>query len=273
MRASTMRIAALKAATLAALCVLSWPIQADTVPLCGPVCFHSADSSPVEVTMAHELQTDRQARFKIPRSALIYASGYNGLKRNALPRHVNVVGPWFKFAIVAPDGRPFGEAVEELAHQKRLHLDTAATELRPNYVVVEVSIIGRDIPDDRLYSAYLLSGSDWTNLKSVEPFDGLPAKKLSFKVKNADGTTGSTTVDGHQTNYFPLDAEDRFLIIQCENQPNPIYWCRYIVRPNDLVRLHVHMSDFRVYGGRKFVQDRLTMVLRAYCEYDIVCHR
>ena len=223
--------------------------------------------------MTHELQPVRQARFKIPRSALISVSGYNALKLKTLPDHVDTVGPWIKFAIVAPEGRPFGEIVQELANQNGVPLDTAATELRPRYAVVEISVIGRDIPDDRLYSARLLSGSHWTHLRSVEPFDGLPAMRLSSKARNPDGTIGSATVYGHKTNYFPLDRTDPFLMIQCENQPNPVFWCDYIVRPNDLVVLRIHMSDFRVYGGRNFVRDRLNMILRAYCDYDVACDR
>jgi hypothetical protein len=262
--------AILKAAVVAAPFILTSPLQAgDAVPLCGPPCIHSSNSSPVEVTMIHELQRDRQARFDIPESALIYVPNLRRSTREALPDRIETDGEWIKFAIVAPDGRPFGKAVEDFARQKSVSLDAAATELRSSYAVVEISLIGRDVPDERLYSAHLLGGMKWSDLEPAEPFDGLPAKMLSFKTKNPDGTMEPAI--GHRTSYFPANADDPFLMIQCENEPNPVYWCDYFVRPNDIVKLTIHMSDFRVYGGRKFVQDRLKMILRAYCDYDVAC--
>lgn len=263
-------LAVLKTAAVVLPFVLAAPLQAsDLSPLCGLLCFHSADPSPVEVTMIHELQRDRQAHLIIPRSALIYVPDMNAARRDALPDRIETDGPWVELAIVAPDGRPFGEAVEELAHTTNFSLNMAATQLRPSYAIVQISLVGRGIPDDRLYSAYLLGGMDWKDLTPAEPFDGLPAKILSFETKNPDGTMRSGT--GHRTNYFPSNADDPFLMIQCENQPHPVYWCDYFLRPNDVVKLTVRMSDFRVYGGRKFVQDRLRMILRAYCEYDVAC--
>lgn len=260
-----------KAAAVATPFILTSPLQAgDTVPLCGPLCFHSTDSSPVEATMIHELQRARQARLDIPKSALIYVPNLRRSTGETLPDRLETDGKWIKFAIVAPDGRPFGEAVEELARQRSISLNAAATELRASYAVVEIGTIGRNVPDEHLYSAYLFGGMDWSDLKPAEPFDGFPAKILSFKARNPDGTVEQAT--GHRTSYFPANAGDSFLMIQCENEPNPDYWCDYFVRPNDVVRLTIHMSDFRVYGGRKFVHDRLKMVLRAYCDYDIACN-
>jgi hypothetical protein len=154
--------------------------------------------------------------------------------------------------------------VANYSQQNGVSLDSAATKLRPDYALVDISIIGQDVPDERLYSAYLLRGMDRSDLKSAEPFDGLPAKILSFQTRNSAGTMQSAI--RHRTSSFPASADDP------DNEPSPVYWCDYFVRPNDVVKLTIHMSDFRMYGGREFVRDRLNIVLRAYCDYDVACN-
>jgi hypothetical protein len=265
-----MNKASISAAILLAAFLNSTLAAADTIPLCGYLCFHSTDSTRVDVTMTHELQPDRQVHLSLPRSAIVFVSGYDPLAIEKLPDRIATDGKWLTFAIVISDGRPIGEAVADYSQQNAVSLDSAATELRPDYALIDISIIGRDVPDERLYSAYLLRGMDWTDLKSAEPFDGLPAKILSFQSKNSAGTMQSAT--GHRTNYFPASAGDPFLMIQCDNEPNPVYWCDYFVRPNDVVKLTIQMPDFRAYGGRQFIRDRLNMVLRAYCDYDVGCN-
>ena len=130
-------------------------------------------------------------------------------------------------------------------------------------------MVGKDIPNERLYSAWLPKQASEASVRATEPFDGLPGQVTSYQVKQADGTTSE--VDGPYVTYFPVGKEDPFVLIRCEINPHPVTWCVYQVRPNDLVKLEIKMSDFRVYGGRHFVQERLKMILDAYCDYDLSC--
>lgn len=247
----------------------SMPAAADTVPLCGLLCFHSADSARVSVTMAHELQPERQVHLSIPRSAVVFVSGYDPLKNATLPNDIATNGPWLQFALVAPDGLPIGEAVTKYEQSNGVTLDGAATRLRPDYAIVQLSVVGRGISNEQLFSAWLPASDENAVVRAVEPFDGLPAQLASYP--QSDGLVSSLAVDGTYTTYFPSSDQDPFFLIRCETRPDPVHWCTYQMRPNDLVKLEVRMSDFRVYGGREFVQDRLNMITSAYCDYDLAC--
>jgi hypothetical protein len=77
--------------------------KADTVPLCGAICFHSSDPSLVSVTLIHQLQPDRTTHLSIPRSAIIFVSEYLPSDYEGVPDEVVSRGAWFDFAIVMPD--------------------------------------------------------------------------------------------------------------------------------------------------------------------------
>jgi hypothetical protein len=85
--------------------------------------------------MVHQQQQDRRLDLKIPRSAIVYVSGYDARVYKTLPNQVEVLGPWLDFAIVAPTGRPFGEAVQEVAEREHVSLAVAATRMRAEYAL------------------------------------------------------------------------------------------------------------------------------------------
>lgn len=247
--------------------------KAETVPLCGPICFHSSEPSLVGVTLIHELQPDRTIHLSIPRSAITFVSGYSASDYEEVPDEVVSRGGWFDFAIVMPDGTPFGEAVEQFAKDTSVSLDAAATALRGQYARVRVRLIGKGIDTDRLYSAWLPRATKDVNIKDDVAVDGLPAKTTEFHALRSDGSRDPALSLGHYIVYFPKDKSDPFTLIQCERTARPIQWCRYILRLNDLVTLEVDMIDFRFHGGRQFARDRMNSIVRTYCSYDPTCGR
>lgn len=247
--------------------------KADTVPLCGPICFHSSDPSLVSVTLIHELQPDRTTHLSIPRSAIIFVSEYRPSDYEGVPDEVVSRGAWFDFAIVMPGGMPFGGAVERFAKDKSVSLNSAATALRDQNARVRVRLIGKGVDTDRLYSAWLPRATKDQAIKDDIAVDGLPAKTTEFHALRSDGSRDPALSLGHHIVYFPKDKSDPFTLIQCERSAPPRYWCHYVLRLNDLVSLEVDMVDFRFHGGRQFVRDRMNSIVKAYCSYDPSCCR
>ncbi len=245
---------------------------ADTVPQCGPICFHSSDPSLVSVVLAHELQPDRRAHLNIPRSAIIFISDYKTSQYREVPDEVISDGR-FNFAIVMPDGKPLGEVVEQYAKSRAVSLDAAITALRPQYAKVGVRLIGKDIGTSRLYSAWMPRESEGVRIKEAPPFDGLPAQTTEFQALKPDGSRDSALSDSHYIVYYPKDNSDPFTLIRCEQNSPPDYWCHYLLRLNDLISLEVDMVDFRFHGGRQFVRERMDVIIQAYCRYDQTCDR
>jgi hypothetical protein len=244
---------------------ISIPAQADPVPIYGPLGYHSTDQTIVTAKLLHGVQNDRFAVLKLPRSSIIVASEYSPARYPTLPIRIEFSGT-FKFAVVAPDGQPLGEAVESLAASKRTSQAAAMTMLRPQRTEVDVRIIGAGITTQKLFG-YFSQPVYGGRVIALPAFEGL-------KVVTKANLSEEPLQPYRKVVFLPTSKSDAFDVIVCNNPAaHPIVFCDYHKRINDLVALHVKFVDFRYNGGRKFANERMRMVHEVYCRYDTACKR
>lgn len=226
-----------------------------------------SDNSTVDVTLVHSSEPLKQAKLKLPKSALVFASHYPAEQYKNWPDSMLEDGR-IAFAVMSPDGMPLGQLLSKSQNPVST-LRAARKEIVKAYVRVLSGT--REPPNyDFLYTPRF---SHHQAVEATSEF-GLRSIEVLMPKILADGSRDNTrmvSADGKIV-YFGEKGIDSFEIAHCSNKfVSAGYLCTYYKSLGQHVDLQVSFVDFRGHGGREFINRQMDLALKSYCTYDINC--
>jgi hypothetical protein len=214
-----------------------WPTQ-----FMLPSDFYSTDPAPIEVVLRtpNDTEETHKVTLHVPRAAIVFANGYSGRSLPKLPD--NVVTNEIIVAVVYPDGEPLSVKATEIATQRKVSLTTAIEGLRLRQYTAQLHYSG----PNRIWEE--LTQQSREQFKIVDSYDGLQHAPADY--------------------YFGEDGVDVFRRSYCYPEATSIYFCKTEMRAGPGLTASVDFPDFRLHGGRAYLNERVHKFREIVCRYS-----
>jgi len=202
--------------------------------------FYSTDMTPITVVLHSLNEQERSLRtiLHVPRAAIVYASNYHpSQSQPQLPDMIDT--DHIQIAVTFPDGKPLSVRGHQLGAEQHVDDFTAIKSLRSQEYVADI------------YYAY----PDWERI--------MLERKKDYQI--VDRYKGLPHALGDY--YLGQSGVDQFALSYCFTELRPEYFCRTELRIGPSLVGNVSFLDFRLHGGRTFLNDRAKKIREIVCGY------